>query len=108
MARNEQIEKFLDAWFVAEEGVEPDLDKLPGYRFTLRHDVLVRFRWEEWFRYPDGVTEQMAGFEGDPIGFCIDAYLEPRHEDDSTEVVSQDLQVEYDPDEEFGEDQDLG
>jgi hypothetical protein len=49
------------------------------------------------FIYPDGVMDAKDGFERDPIGFAIDAFLEPRYDDDITEVVKMQTRVEYDP-----------
>lgn len=99
-ARNDEIEEFMTIWNITDEDPAYVGAKQYGYRFTLYHDVLVRFRWSEWFKYADGVLEQKDSVSADPIGFCVDAYLEPRHEGDITEVVNLALRVEYDPNEE--------
>jgi hypothetical protein len=99
-ARNDEIEEFMTIWNITDEDPAYVGAKQYGYRFTLFHDVLVRFRWEEWFKYADGVLEQKDSIAADPLGYCVDAYLEPRHEGDITEVVNFSLRVEYDPNEE--------
>lgn len=97
-ARNENIEKMLEIFSVTDD--DPGyVDSVEyGYRFTLHFGIEIRAHWSEMFIYPDGVLDAKQGFEEDPIGFMVDAYLEPRYDDDVTEVVKMETRVEYDPD----------
>lgn len=100
-ARNENIEKMLAIFEVTDEDpeyVRPGEE--PGYRFTLHFDIVIKAHWSEVFVYPDGVLDAKEGFEKDPVGYAIDAFLEPRYDDDVTEVVSMSTTVEYHPDQE--------
>jgi len=99
-ARNENIEKMLAIFAVTDDDPAYVGAVVPGYRFTLHFDITVKAHWSEMFIYSDGVLEAKDGFEEDPIGYLVDAYLEPRYDDDFTEVVKMDTTVEYDPDQE--------
>lgn len=99
-ARNENIEKFLRIFEVTDDDPAYVDAVIPGYRFTLHFDITIKAHWSEEFRYPDGVLDAKQGFEDDPVGYAVDAWLEPRYDDDVTEVVSMTTTVEYDPNEE--------
>jgi hypothetical protein len=99
-ARNENIEKMLAIFEVTDDDPAYVGSEIPGYRFTLHFDIEIKAHWSEMFIYPDGVLDAKQGFEDDPIGFAIDAFLEPRYDDDITEVVNLSTTVEYDPNEE--------
>jgi hypothetical protein len=99
-ARNENIEKMLAIFMVTDDDPGYVDSEQYGYRFTLHFNIEVKAHWSEMFIYPDGVLEAKQSFENDPIGFLVDAYLEPRYDDDVTEVVNMSTMVEYDPDEE--------
>jgi hypothetical protein len=98
-ARNENIEKMLAIFEVTDDDPAYVDSEIPGYRFTLHFEITIKAHWSEMFLYPDGVLEAKESFENDPVGFAIDAFLEPRYDDDVTEVVEMSTWVEYDPDE---------
>jgi hypothetical protein len=99
-ARNENIEKMLRIFEVTDtDPAYLAVDEFPGYRFTLHFEINIKAHWSEQFIYPDGVLDAKQGFEDDPVGFAIDAFLEPRYDDDFTEVVKMGTWVEYHPEE---------
>jgi hypothetical protein len=99
-ARNENIEKMMAIFEITDEDPAYVGAKEYGYRFKLHFDIEIKAHWSEEFMYADGVLEAKAGFEEDPLGQMVDAYLEPRYDDDITEVVKLSTTVEYDPEQE--------
>jgi hypothetical protein len=70
----------------------------PEGAFEVFHDVTVRFRWSEIFKYGDGVMDDIEHIDDDTIGTAIDAYLEPRYDTDVFEVVDVKHRIEHDDD----------
>ena len=99
-ARNEEIEKFLEVWEITDDDPAYVGSQQYGYRFTAHFDIVLKAHWSEIFKYPDGVVDAKQSFESDPVGHFIDAFLEPRYDDDVTEVVEMNTSVVYDEDEE--------
>jgi hypothetical protein len=98
-ARNENIEKMLAIFEITDDDPAYVGSAEYGFRFTLHHEVEIKMHWSEMYKYPDGVLDAKDGFEEDPVGFAVDAYLEPRYDDDVTEVVKAETWVEYHPEE---------
>ncbi len=70
----------------------------PEGAFEVFHDVTVRFRWSEIFKYGDGVMDDIEHVDDDTIGVAIDAYLEPKYDTDVFEVVDIKHRIEHDDD----------
>ena len=79
------------------ESALTDFDEPPGV-YEVFNELTVTFKWSEIFRYADGVQEHMVSMDGDPIGYAIDAYLEPRYDADENMVVKRVCRVEYSED----------
>lgn len=76
------------------ESALTDFDEPPG-AYEIYNELTVVFKWSEIFRYADGVLEHMVSMDNDPIGYAIDAYLEPRYDHDESEVIKRSAVVEY-------------
>ncbi len=68
----------------------------PEGSYEVFHEVVVRFRWSEIFKYADGVMDENERIEDDTIGSAIDAYLEPRYDSDEFVVEEVTHRIEHD------------